>query len=330
MRGSTLSTTSLSATGPVTRTLGFLMFLFGWTAVLATALAFLGAVWWPVDVLADWRFILAVFLILAAIVNGFGYSRTSAVVFGIAAIVNIWLIAPMWLDNQPAPTSSDRLRVVVLDVGFAPDIRLEVLEWVNLVEGDIVVLANSGGTWSRVIEQINVPYRIVNDDPGLTGGTLVLARNDLAVSIEERPSGLGTVDVVIEAALGEGKVTILGVSVERPVGAGAAQERIDDFTAINAGVHRMPGPVIIVGNLEASRWSHAFGALADGLTNSENGFGYAATYPSVDWPLVGEYAGIPVDHALYQGPITVTNRRVGPPLGPSHRPIVVDLSPADG
>jgi endonuclease/exonuclease/phosphatase (EEP) superfamily protein YafD len=305
------------------------MFLFGWTAVLATALAFLGAVWWPVDVLADWRFILAVFLILAAIVNGFGYSRASAVVFGIAAIVNIWLIAPMWLDNQPAPTSSDRLRVVTLDVGFAPDIRLEVLEWVNLVEGDIVVLANSGGTWSRVIEQLNVPYRIVNDDPGLTGGTLVLARNDLAVSIEERPSGLGAVDVVIEAALGEGQVTILGVSVERPVGAGAAQERIDDFTAINAGVNRMPGPVIIVGNLEASRWSNAFGALADGLNNSENGFGYAATYPSVDWPLVGEYAGIPVDHALYQGPITVTNRRVGPPLGTSHRPIVVDVSPAD-
>lgn len=329
MRGSTLSTTSLSATGPITRTLGFLMFLFGWTAVLATALGFLGTVWWPLDVLADWRFILAVFLILAAIVNGFGYSRTSAVAFGIAAILNIWLIAPMWLDGQPASTSSDRLRVVSLDVGFAPDIRPEVLEWVNQVEGDIVVLANSAGTWSRVIEQINVPYRVVND-PGLTGGTLVLVRNDLAATIEEHPAGLGAVDVVIEAPLGEQQLTILGVSVERPVGAGAAQERIDDFTAINAGVHRMTGPVIIVGNLEASRWSHAFGALADGLTNSEDGFGYAATYPSVDWPLVGAYAGIPVDHALYQGPITVTNRRVGPPLGPSHRPIVVDLSPADG
>jgi endonuclease/exonuclease/phosphatase (EEP) superfamily protein YafD len=158
----------------------------------------------------------------------------------------------------------------------------------------------------------------------------VLVRNDLAATIEEHPAGLGAVDVVIEAPLGEQQLTILGVSVERPVGAGAAQERIDDFTAINAGVHRMTGPVIIVGNLEASRWSHAFGALADGLTNSENGFGYAATYPSVDWPMVGEYVGIPVDHALHQGPITVTNRRVGPPLGPNHRPIVVDLSPADG
>jgi endonuclease/exonuclease/phosphatase (EEP) superfamily protein YafD len=320
---------SVGSTGPIARTVGFLMFLFGWTAVLATVLGFLGRLWWPFDVVADWRFILATVLILAAIVTGLGYSRTSAVVFVVAAIVNLFLIAPMWLGGQPAVSSSDRVRVVAFDIGFAPEVRADVLDWVNMVEGDIVVLANSGGTWSAAIEQAAIPYRIVSDDIALTGGTLVLARNDYPAEIEERATGLGGADVVINVPLGDQQVQIVGVSVERPVSAGETEERLDEYRAINAAVRRSSGPVIIVGNLEASRWSHAFGAIADGLVNSEDGFGYQATYPAVDWPLVGEYAGIPIDHALYTGPITVSNRRVGPPLGPSHRPLVVDISPAD-
>lgn len=329
MPPTTATTTSLTGAGPIARTFGFLMFLFGWTAVLATALGFFGTAWWPLDVLADWRFILAVVLVVAAVVNGFGYSRTSAVVFGVAAVVNLVLIAPMWLEEQPAPASSDTLRVVSLDIGSSPDVRDEVMEWVNLVEGDLVILANAGGTWSRALEQLNVPYRIVNDDPGLNDGTLVLVRNDLPVVIEERPTGMGSVDVIVKVPLAEQQVHVIGLSVERPVSAGDTSERAEEYDAINAAARRMTGPVVIIGNLEASRWSFAFGELAEGLTNSEDGFGYQPTYPAVDWPLVGDYAGIAVDHALYNGTITVSNRRVGPPLGPSHRPLVVDLSPAD-
>jgi endonuclease/exonuclease/phosphatase (EEP) superfamily protein YafD len=66
------------------------------------------------------------------------------------------------------------------------------------------------------------------------------------------------------------------------------------------------------------------------LNNSEDGFGYAATWPRIDLPLVGAYAGLPLDHALYRGDLTVPSRRVGPDLGPAHRPLLFDLSPAAG
>jgi hypothetical protein len=63
------------------------------------------------------------------------------------------------------------------------------------------------------------------------------------------------------------------------------------------------------------------------MTNSEDGFGYAATWPSFDWPFVGSYTGLPVDHAIYLGAITVPYRRIGPDLGPAHRPLLFDISP---
>lgn len=330
MRVPNLSTSTISPTSSISRTLSFIMFLFGWTAALATALGFFGSEWWPLDMLADWRLILIVVLGAAALATGFGYSRVSAVVFLAAAIVNAVVIAPMWVEEQKPLSASERVRVISLDVGLAPDVREAVLDWVNMSEGDIVVLANAGGRWQHIIEKKAVPYRVVNEDPGLTGGTLVLARNGIPVTVEEVPVALGAVDVIIEVPLGDRDVRILGVSVERPVSRAAYEERIDDFTAINARITRNTSPTVIVGNLEASRWSYAFSIIANGLANSEDGFGFMATYPSLDLPLAGKYAGAPVDHALYVGPITVTHRKVGPNLGTDHRPLLFDLSPASG
>ncbi len=145
MPPTTHSATSM-ATGPVTRTFGFIMFLAGWTATLATVLGLLGATWWPLDVLADWRLLFTVILVVAAVVTGLGYSRVSAAIFVAAAILNVVLIAPMYLEEQPHPSSDERIRVVSLDIGKAPDVRPEVLEWANTVEADIVVLVRADGT----------------------------------------------------------------------------------------------------------------------------------------------------------------------------------------
>lgn len=317
------------ATDPLTRTFGFIMFLAGWTATLATVLGLLGATWWPLDVLADWRLPLIVILVAAAVVTGFGYSRVSAAIFVAAAILNVVLIAPMYIEEQPHPSSDERIRVVSLDIGKAPDVRLAVLEWVNTVEADIVVLVRADGTWSRAIDQLNMPYRVVND-PGLNGGILVLARNGFPVTVSENPVGFEGVDAVITTNLGDQELTILGLSVDRPVSAREADDRVRRFDTVSANVRKMQGPVVILGNLEASRWSHAFKTLANGLTNSEDGYGYTATYAVLGWPLIDGYAGIPVDHVLYRGPVTVTLRKVGPDLGVDHRPLLVHLSPANG
>lgn len=323
----THSATSM-ATGPITQTFGFVMFLAGWTAALATVLGLLGATWWPLDVLADWRLPLTVILVAAAVVTGFGYSRVSAAIFAAAAILNVALIAPMYLEEQPHPSSDERVRVVSLDVGKAPDVRPAVLDWANTVEADIVVLARADGTWSRAIEQLNMPYRVVND-PGLNGGILVLARNGFPVTVAEDPAGFEGVDAVITTTMGDRELTILALSVDRPVSALAADDRVRRFDTISANVRKMQGPVVILGNLETSRWSHAFKTLVNGLTNSEDGYGYTATYVVLDWPFIGPYAGIPVDHVLYRGPLTVPLRKVGPDLGVDHRPLLVHLSPAN-
>lgn len=330
MPASNLSSSTVSPAGSVARTTSFLALLLGWTAVLATALAFFGSAWWPLDMLADWRLFFAVVAAVAALATGTGSARISAMVFLVAAIVNAVMIAPMWLDEQAARTSDDRVRVISIDVGNRPDVRSQVLEWVNTNEGDVVLLANAGGSWARVIEQGAYPYRVVTEDPGLTGGTLVLARNEIAVDIENVPGSLGAVDVILTVPLADRDLTLLAVSVERPVNGTSFQERVDQFAAINGRMRRATTATMVIGNLEASRWSHSFAVIAADMANSEDGFGYEATYPSLGLPFLTDYFGTPVDQAIYTGAITVSHRRVGSDVGTDHRPLLVDISPSDG
>jgi endonuclease/exonuclease/phosphatase (EEP) superfamily protein YafD len=176
------------------------------------------------------------------------------------------------------------------------------------------------------LDESGIPYRLVAAPVAAdaTGRTLVLVRHDATAS--PLPPVPGS-DVTFRVANGTGTATVIGLSVESPGSTSAADDRIERFTAVNIAALALDGPVVVAGNLEASRWSHAFKLLAEGMTNSENGFGYAATWPSYDWPLVGSYTGLPVDHAIYIGSITVPYRRVGPDLGPAHRPLLFDISP---
>ena len=304
-----------------------LVFLFGIAATLGTAAGFFGSTWWGFDRLADWRFPLLIILVATAVIYGFVFRRALSALFLLAAAVNAVLLAPMWLSTQPAVASNDSLRVVSLDTGSSSENRREIIEWIDQEEADVALLHRASGDWAATLLDSGVPYRIVTTlvSSEATGQPVILVRHNASASpLPPVPGSDFTVGVVNET----GAVTIAGLSVRNPGSSSAAEDRIERFGTLNAAVLTMDGPIVVTGNLETSRWSHAFGLLADGMTNSEDGFGYAATWPPYDWPIVGSYAGLPIDHALYVGDITVPYRRIGPALGPSHRPLIFDVSPS--
>lgn len=310
------------------RLLSALVFLLGIAATLGTVLGFFGSTWWRFDRLADFRFPYMVILVVVAVVYGFVFRRALSAVFLLAAFVNAALLAPMWLLTQPVAVTSDGMSVVSLDTGGSSDHRREILEWIDGEEADVVLLHRTVGDWAATLGDSGAPYQILAASVAAedTDRPLVLVRDSItASSLPPVPGADVTVRVVNES----NTVTVIGIAVRSPGSASDADDRIERFTAVNAAALDMEGPTVVTGNLETSRWSHAFGLLADGMTNSEDGFGYAATWPAYDWPFIGSYTGLPVDHAVYIGAITVSYRRVGPNLGPAHRPLLFDVSPVE-
>ena len=311
------------------KTASVVLFIIGTMASLATVLGFFGATWWGWDRIADWRFPLLLILVVTSIVYGFVYRRAISAVFLLAAIVNAVLLAPLWLSTQSEPESSDRLRVVSLDASGSGDHRKAIATWVHSVEADVALLYRTTGDWADTLTTAGVPYRIVPAALGseALGQAIVLVRRDIAVTPLDPVPGS---DLTLLVDVGGTPTKLVGLAVQNPGSTFESDQRIARFTSINTAVAEATEPVVVAGNLETSRWSHAFDVIANGLNNSEDGFGYAATWPRTDPPLIGAYMGLPLDHALYRGNITVPARRVGPDLGPAHRPLLFDISPAAG
>ena len=260
---------------------------------------------------------------------GFGFRRAASALFLIAAIVNAVLLAPLWLSTQSAPDSNDRLRVVSFDTSGSGDHRKDIAAWIHSVEADVALLYRTNGDWADTLSAVGVPYRIVPAALGseALGRALVLVRRNVSVTPLDPVPGS---DLTLLVDIGATQATLVGLAVQNPGSTFEADQRLERFTSINTAVAESTGPIVVAGNLETSRWSHAFGVIAGGLNNSEDGFGYAATWPRTDPPLIGAYTGLPLDHALYRGDVTVPSRRVGPDLGPAHRPLLFDISPAAG
>ncbi|MCU0878609.1 MAG: endonuclease/exonuclease/phosphatase family protein, partial [Pirellulaceae bacterium] len=82
-------------------------------------------------------------------------------------------------------------------------------------------------------------------------------------------------------------------------------------------------PLVLAGDLNLTEHSPYFRDLlrASGLADTRQGIGIQASWsPRV--PLLS----LPLDHVLVSRELAVVSRRLGPPLGSDHRPVVVQLA----
>jgi len=313
-----------SRTGPLRRIVPALLLLVGLLGTTATVAGFFGRTWWGFDRVADWRFPLAVVLLATSVIYGVVFRRSLSALFLLAAVVNAVFLTPLVLGTQQEPVPGDALRVVTFDAGGVPFDAQRLVDWMSQEGVDVAFVLRPGTPWTPPADAAG--YRAVPPTPTGTGTppALILAGNDATISPGTPVSGA---DVTVEVTRGAADVTFVALAVDAPSSSVAADRRLARFAAVNAGVGEIEGPVVVTGNLEASRWSHAFGLVAEGLVDSEDGLGYTATWVPVDLPSVGRFGGLPLDHALYRGEITVPYRVAGPDFGAAHRPLLFDVAP---
>jgi endonuclease/exonuclease/phosphatase (EEP) superfamily protein YafD len=88
--------------------------------------------------------------------------------------------------------------------------------------------------------------------------------------------------------------------------------------------------MIILGDLNASPWSHPFGRLLreGGLVDSTRGFGVQPTWRTHFGPVSGMLTWpvqIPIDHCLHSPGFVAVAREIGPACGSNHFPLFVTL-----
>ena len=107
-----------SAITSFARTFGGLALLTtGFIATVGTILGFFGSAWWMFDVMAGYRVQFACLLIISGILYGLILGRATSVIFLVAAVINIIVILPLYLDNPAEPADGDFIDVIVWSTG---------------------------------------------------------------------------------------------------------------------------------------------------------------------------------------------------------------------
>ncbi len=306
----------------VRRVAGGLVVCLGSLVSAATLAGLLGSAWWPLDLPSNFRPHFLVVLAGCAVLAGVLGRRIPAVVFLAGAVVNLALVGPYLWGSGPVPGDGARLEVVSFNVGISNPARGDVMQWLAGEDPDVIFLFESSFEWEDSARFAGIPYQMVAVvPPGRLAGVTVMARPGLARLVDTSFDSSSA--AAIEVGLGEDRVTILGLHPPSPTTGARSAARNRLLTDAGEWVSTRSGPVLVIGDLNATPWSTGIRSLRwnGRLVDSLLGWGLQPTWPDGWGPLM-----ITIDNALHSLDLATVDRRTGPALGSDHRPLIVTVT----
>jgi endonuclease/exonuclease/phosphatase (EEP) superfamily protein YafD len=297
---------------------------------VASLAAFFGRwVWW-LDLLANFRAQYALALVPLGVVLVAARWRKVGWAVLVAGLLNLALVTPLYWQSPPsAVVTGERVRILSFNVKASNDRFDEVLGYIRGLDPDVVFLHEASRPWEEAMAAAGLDYQVV---PGRSAehifGTLVLAPPQARVRsfgfTERSPRA---VEVLMEGSAGT-PIAILGIHPLSPVTERDAALRDAQLGWAAQWAAGRAEATVVVGDFNATPWSYPFRRLVGetDLTNSQRGFGLDASFPADNSVLIR----VPIDHLLHNDGLVVIDRRLGPPLGSDHFPLVVDLAVVAG
>jgi endonuclease/exonuclease/phosphatase (EEP) superfamily protein YafD len=290
----------------------------------ATLLGFCGRWGWLLELTCHFRVQYFWSLTLAA--GGLALVRRFqwAAVGGLFAAVNLALILPLYFGLVQPAAEGPAFRAMSLNVHWLNRDFARTLDLIRNERPDFVVLIEITPEWSSALAGLEDVLPYGQTAPRNSSGGIALLSRHRITEIEVRDvSGVGLPSIVAQLDLPGGPLTVIGTHPSSPSSPMNFDFRNRQLADLGLLASRRAGAVMLIGDFNTTSWSPYFHDLlaSSGLADTRRGFGVEGSWPGLPLPL-----RIPIDHCLVTPDIAIDNRRVGPPVGSDHRPIIVDFS----
>lgn len=280
-------------------------------------------------------------LALAALYLFWGYLETAAIVLllsvalmvrsvrwpalAVALVLAIDLALPAARDYAASqgPAKGPTLRVVSYNwLGDNPD-RSDIFRWLDEQPADIVAIQEYSPSEPGVAARLAAifPYQ-TKPAPDL----IILSRHPIVWErtrlVEEHSIVTATINVHGR------RLTIWGVHPASLRSSWDLAARNHYLTNLAELVARATGPIVMLGDFNATRWDPYFAAVVRrGGLHEEPRLFPLATRMGIRTGL--PFLGSPIDHILTNAANVLSNCHTGPAMGSDHLPLVCDLTLAE-
>lgn len=244
--------------------------------------------------------------------------RVAATILAAAVVLNAADLAPYWMPHRvgPATAESHPVSVISMNVRRVNRETDAATSYLRDRQPDVAAVLEVDDRWAEALERLGdvFPHRLIVPRPD-NFGIAVLSRYPLADTrvVEFTASGYPSIVTTVEHASGDFR--LIATHPYPPFNAAAWATLQEHLRGVAEEAARGPRRRVVVGDLNATPWSHPFRSLleAGGLADSALGRGVQATY----------HAGlpaprIPIDHVLVPPEAAVLRRAVGPANGSDH------------
>lgn len=296
-------------------------------AGICTVAAFFSRASWMLELTSHFRVQYLAYMLPAALVMAAWKHRRAAVVCAATGLLNLAPVAGLLLPANAAVATAAPdtpvLRALLLNVQSANTNHNAVISLIRESNADFVILEEVDPAWDAATSALDAAYphrlsvpRRDNFGIKLMSRRPVVSSDVLYLDGAQVPTLVATYDIAGQA------FTLAGTHPLPPVGARYAAFRNEHLSALAQYMASVPGPRLLLGDLNVTPWSPHFRDLLanSGLRNSSQGRGLFTTWPSFFWPL-----RISLDHCLHSDDIEIVEKRIGEQVGSDHLPVYVEF-----
>jgi endonuclease/exonuclease/phosphatase (EEP) superfamily protein YafD len=284
----------------------------------------MGRYWWRLDLFSHFRLQYFLLLSLVTLIFFANWQLPFVLTSGGFALLNLALIIPLYRRPPEKNLSEKTYRVLLANVLQQNQQYHKLRTLIQNVNADFLVLIEVNEAWLSALgpELTKYPYsqsQMWENNYGLAFfSRLPSRRTDIRFfGSANKPS------IIAELELDRQRMTVFSTHPPPPKSELETRQRDEQMLAIAREAAEIDGACMIVGDLNMTSWSSGFSPMIQHskLRDSRLGFGVQPT-----WPTHQPLLSVPIDHLLVSSQIKVHNRKIGPPIGSDHRPILLDFS----
>jgi len=287
--------------------------------VLVAVLGWLGGGTWPIGLLEHLRLHAMVAGVVAGAAAVVARRWIAADACALAVTLDLILLAPALGGTRlVAVAPSVPLRVLLLNVHTESMAYARVAALVRDLDPDVVALVEVDRAWLDALAPALVTYPERVEHPRQDNfGLALYARRPMRGSFEDLGGALPSLVVELDGT------TVILTHPPPPLRAELFEAQRRQLDAVAERARTGAGPVIVLGDLNATPWSRPFARLiaCSGLADTRAGFGVQASFPAATSLL-----RVPIDHVLVSPGIGVRERRIEREVGSDHLPVYIELA----